>query len=176
MTKLSAFSALFTIMLCCSCQNQTKPVIVPAVEVVKPGASGRGLEIIGGVEPVYFLPMKTPFDSRIDTGAETSSIDVSNMRFFERDGEKWVSFELNHGINSETYVFEKRIKRRTSIRRIGKDEQRVVVDMDIKMGDNLINAEFTLANRDKFTYQGLIGRNILNGRFLIDPSVENTLR
>ena len=175
MKNLSKFLFLFAaIVMSSSCQNTPKPSIVPAVEIKKTAPNNQN--IIGAVEPIYFPPMKTPFDSRIDTGAETSSIDVSNMRFFERDGEKWVSFELNHGINSETYVFEKRIKRRTSIRRIGKDEQRVVVDMDIKMGDNLINAEFTLANRDKFTYQGLIGRNILNGRFLIDPSVENTLR
>ena len=48
--------------------------------------------------------------------------------------------------------------------------------MDVKIGNELINADFTLADREKFTYQILIGRNILNGRFLIDPSLENTLR
>ena len=47
--------------------------------------------------------------------------------------------------------------------------------MDIKIGSNLINAEFSLANREKFTYQALIGRNVLNGRFMVDPSIENTL-
>ncbi len=176
MSKISKLSILLTLMICCSCQSTKKPVIIPAVEVVKSSSSNRGLEVIGGVEPVYFLPMKTPFDSRIDTGAETSSIDVTNIRFFERDGEKWVSFDLNHGENSENYNFEKRILRKTTIRRIGKNEQRVVVDMDVKIGDNIINAEFTLANREKFSYQGLIGRNILNGRFMVDPSVENTLR
>ena len=43
------------------------------------------------------------------------------------------------------------------------------------MGDEIIDAEFTLNDRSKFEYQVLIGRNILNGRFIIDPSIENTL-
>lgn len=162
------------ILMSSSCQNQVKqPPIVPAVEVPVPAK--RGLEIIGGVEPVYFLPIKIPFDARIDTGAETSSVDVSKIRMFERDGEKWVSFELNHDDIGEKHRFEKRIIRKVTIRRIGKDEQRVVVNMDVKIGNELFNADFTLADRDKFNYQALIGRNIIKGRYIVDPSIENTL-
>ena len=157
-----------------ACQTPIKPAIIPPVEVSK--ASAPGLEIIGGVEPVYFLPMKTPFAARIDTGAETSSVDVDTVRPFERDGEKWISFTIANAATGETHTFEKRIVRKTVIRRIHKDEQRYVVNMDIKIGKDLINADFTLAKRDKFSYQGLIGRNILNGRFIVDPSIENTLR
>ena len=119
--------------------------------------------------------MKVPFPARIDTGAETSSIDVGKFKTFERDGEKWVSFDLDHNGTGEKLHFEKKIKRRTSIRRINGDEHRVVVNMDIKMGKDIINADFTLADREKFTYQVLIGRNILSGRFIVDPSTENTL-
>ena len=66
----------------CSCQ--TKQVIVPAVvhnvnttkqEIVVEKAH---LPIIGEVEPIYFLPMKSPFWARIDTGATTSSLDCDN--------------------------------------------------------------------------------------------------
>ena len=39
----------------------------------------------------------------------------------------------------------------------------------------MINAEFTLNDRSKFDYQVLIGRNIINGRFIIDPTLENTM-
>lgn len=118
---------------------------------------------------------ESSFPARIDTGAETSSIDVGKFKTFERDGEKWVSFDLDHNGTGEKLHFEKKIKRRTSIRRINGDEHRVVVNMDIKMGKDIINADFTLADREKFTYQVLIGRNILSGRFIVDPSTENTL-
>ena len=150
-----------------ACQNNVRPPIVPAVEVK---SSNSALEIIGGVEPVYFLPIKAPLAARIDTGAETSSVGVTNMRTFERDGEKWVAFDIN-GTH-----FEKRVQRKVSIRRIEGNEQRVSVNMDIKIGGELINAEFTLADRSKFEYKGLIGRNVLSGRFIVDQSLEHTLR
>ena len=41
------------------------------------------LPIIGEVEPIYFLPMKTPFLARIDTGATTSSIDCDDVEYFD---------------------------------------------------------------------------------------------
>lgn len=174
---MSKFYKIFLLgftLMAAACQTPIKPAIIPPVEVQK--QTRPGLEIIGGVEPVYFMPLKAPFSSRIDTGAETSSIDADNIRPFERDGEKWVSFTLVNAQNGEKHVFEKRIKRKTVIRRSESDEPRYVVNMDIKIGKDVINAEFTLAKRDKFNYQGLIGRNIINGRFIVDPSVENTIR
>lgn len=83
----------------CSCQNNVKPTIVPAVEVKQPVK--HSLEVIGAVENIYVLPMKVPFPARIDTGAETSSIDVGKFKTFERDGEKWVSFDLDHNGTGE---------------------------------------------------------------------------
>ena len=162
------------IFMATACQKNVRPEIVPGVEVKsKPNTA---LEVIGGVEPVYFLPMKTPFASRIDTGAATSSVDVSNLRHFERDGEKWVSFNLVNRSSGETHRFEKKVKRKVNITRIDEDEKRVAVEMDVKIGGHIISADFSLADRDKFIYQGLIGRNIINGRFIVDPSVENTFR
>ncbi len=170
---LKVFSVLVTLTFLSSCK--TLPETQPVPEVVQPQTTQHPLTVIGGVEPVYFLPINAPFAARIDTGAETSSIDVSDMRFFERDGEKWVAFELNHDGTQEHHRFEKKIVRKVNIRRIDEDEQRVAVMMTIKIGSEVITTEFTLANRTKFVYQALIGRNILKGRFMVDPSIENTL-
>ncbi len=133
------------------------------------------LGIIGEVEPIYILPMKTPFEARIDTGAESSSIDVENVRQFERDGEKWVSFTVKNKQNGEVHRFEKKIEKTTTIKRLHKSEKRVVVMMDVKFGDQIINANFSLANREKFEYQVLVGRNILTGRAIVDTSLSHTL-
>ena len=111
----------------------------------------------------------------MDTGAETSSLDAKNIRPFERDGEKWVSFDIINRKNGEKHHYQKPVKRKTNIVRTGEKERRYVVHMDIKFGKEIINAEFTLNDRDKFDYQVLIGRNIINGRFIIDPSLENTM-
>lgn len=67
------------------------------------------LPIIGEVEPIYFLPMKSPFAARIDTGATTSSLDCQDVEYFERDGEKWVAFKLKNRKTGEEHVFEKKV-------------------------------------------------------------------
>ena len=176
MKKFNIFLILLTIITvnACSSTPEVKPEIVPAIEVKK--TPRHSLGVIGEVEPIYMLPMKTPFAARVDTGATVSSIDADNIKPFERDGEKWVAFDLNNRETGEKYHFEKKIERRPTIKRIHTSEERIVVEMDVKMGDEIIKAEFSLAHRDRFNYQGLIGRNILAGRALVDTSLANTLR
>ena len=66
------------------------------------------LPIIGEVEPIYFLPMKSPFAARIDTGATTSSLDCQDVEYFERDGEKWVAFKLKNRKTGEEHVLKRK--------------------------------------------------------------------
>ncbi len=173
MKKLTALIASFWLAACQThVETPTPKVVEPAPE---PKSSYSGTPIAGGVETLYVLPMKMPFHARMDTGAETSSIDVSNIKPFERDGEKWISFDIVNRKNGEQHHFEKPLKRKTKIRRTHKNEHRYIVQMNIKMGAELINAEFSLNDRSKFDYQVLIGRNIINGRYIIDPTLENTL-
>lgn len=164
--------------MCSACKtNQViTPAIVPPVEVTtKQPVSNHSLGIIGAVEPVYILPMKTPFMARIDTGAENSSLDVSDKKIFERDGEKWVSFVLRNRESGETHRFEKEVDSQVSIKRINEHEKRVTINLDIRFGNEIISAKFSLADRQKFKYQVLVGRNILSGRAIVDTSLENTL-
>lgn len=175
MRKLCLLIVLFTVSAC-----QSKQVIVPAVvhnvstteEVVVEKAH---LPIIGEVEPIYFLPMKSPFAVRIDTGATTSSLDCQDVEYFERDGEKWVAFKLKNRKTGEEHVFEKKVERSFKVKRAGKDESRKAIKMDVKMGGEVFSAVFSIADRSNFDYQGLVGRNILTGRFLVDTSTSYTL-
>ena len=158
-----------------ACQTQQTSVTPVTTTPQDPKPVQRQTPVVGGVETAYVLPFSMPFHARMDTGAETSSIDAKNIKPFERDGDKWVSFDIVNRKNAETHHFEKPIKRKTSIIRTGKKEHRYVVIMDIKMGQKLIKAEFTLNDRKKFNYQLLIGRNIINGRYIVDPTLQNTL-
>lgn len=175
MRKILFFMMVLLVSAC-----QTKQVIVPAVvhnvnttqEVVVEKAH---LPIIGEVEPLYFLPMKSPFLARIDTGATTSSLDCKDVNYFERDGEKWVTFKLKNRKTGEEHVFEKKVERAFRVKRAGEDENRKAVKMDVKMGGEVFSAVFSIANRENFDYQGLIGRNILTGRFIVDTSTSYTL-
>lgn len=164
------------LMFVTACASTSTPKIEENIEAKQPAKVADHAPIIGGVERVYVDGMKTPFHARVDTGAETSSIDVINLTPFERDGEKWVSFEVINRTNGEKTKFEKPIKRKAVIKRTGEKEQRYVVRLKIKMGNNVINADFSLNDRSKFDYQVLIGRNIINGRYIVDVSASNTLR
>ncbi|MDD4557030.1 MAG: RimK/LysX family protein [Alphaproteobacteria bacterium] len=159
---------------CTTNSPKSLPAIIPAIEM-KPKTS-HPLGIIGGTEPVYLEGMVSPFISRIDTGAQTSSIDVAKEKFFERDGKRWVAFTIINSETNESKVFEKVIEDQIAIKRVGGNERRVIVVMDIKMGGQSIKERFTLAEREKFKYQILIGRNILNGRAIVDPALNVTLK
>ena len=109
--------ALAARLSCAACQSgqAVRPAIVPGVEVrmpenktakPEPRPVKQPLKVIGEVEPVYFLPMKSPFAARIDTGATTSSLDCQDVEYFERDGEKWVAFKLKNRKTGEEHVFE----------------------------------------------------------------------
>lgn len=175
MRKLVLLVILLVVSAC-----QSKQVIVPAVvhnttTEQKVVVEKAHLPIIGEVEPIYFLPMKSPFFARIDTGATISSLDCDDVEYFERDGEKWVEFELKNRKTGEKHVFEKKIETSYKVRRIGEDEHRKSVKMDVKMGGETFSALFTIADRSSFDYQGLVGRNILTGRFIVDTSTSHTL-
>lgn len=169
-------TVLGMLMMLTACATAPTPKIDENIEPKQPTKTVNQLPSIGGVERVYVENIKAPFHARVDTGAETSSIDVQNITPFERDGEKWVSFDLVNRANGEKLKLEKPIKRKTVIKRTNEAEHRYVVRLKIRMGKNLINTDFTLNDRSKFDYQVLIGRNILSGRYIVDVSTSNTLR
>lgn len=174
------FFALFNLLFFLGCcQSDVKPAILPGIVPHSQKTSTpkkRVTNVIGAVEPLYFLPMKSAFDARIDTGATTSSIDATDIYEFERDGENWVSFSIVNRKSGEKHTFEKPILQTLSIKRINDKEQRLKVKMDISFGGEKLVAEFTLAQREDFEYQALIGRNILSGRHLVDTSLSHTLK
>ena len=173
MKKIIVIAAM---VILSACQNNIEQI--PAAE---PPAAAKtqqipdGVKIAGAVETLYVTPLAMPFQARMDTGAETSSLDANNIRPFERDGEKWVSFTVTNRETGEKHHFEKELARQTTITRINQHEKRLVVILDIKLGNEIISAEFSLADRSKCEYQALIGRNILTGRAIVDTSVSHTL-
>lgn len=161
------------------CSWAKKEAVVPAI--VPPSqktdnSQKTNLKIIGAVEPIYILPMKSAFTARVDTGATTSSLDASDIKEFERDGEKWVSFQVTNRKNGESYLFEKPLVRTARIIRANVDEHRYIVKLDVQFAGKKFPAEFSLVDRKDFNYQGLIGRNILSGRAIVDTTRSFTLK
>ena len=135
-----------------------------------------GKEIIGAIEWLYMDPPGQHFRARVDSGAETSSLSASDVVEFERDGDDWVRFTFTHDNAEESVEFELPIRRTVLIRQPGVDEpeRRFVIELDIRLGDQLQTTAFTLTDRSKMTYPVLLGRAFLMDLYVVDVSQSYT--
>jgi len=149
------------------------PIDCPAPEnaaVVPPGKL-----MVGRRETVWLEELGLALPARIDTGAETASIDARDIELFERDGDDWVRFGIVHPQGDEVVVLERRLERRARIIQSNTEEaeRRPVVVLGIIIGDVRQSAEFTLSNRSHLDYQVLVGRNILSDVMVVDVGQAN---
>lgn len=131
--------------------------------------------ILGQAEWVYVSTLKENFKGRIDTGAATSSINAVDIENFERDGKKWVRFNLAHAKGEKAEMIEAKIVRIATIKQSskpGENTERPVVELHVRIGDVTHLTEFTLTNRVHMEYPVLIGRTFLQDVALVDVSKE----
>lgn len=147
------------------------PAIVPCPKL--PVSSSK--LVVGGLEKVWLPDLEFALTARIDTGASTSSIDARNIEEFERDGKRWVRFEILDPVTKEPVSVERRLKRTVGIVQSGgaETQRRPVVRMGIIIGKFDQTAEFSLSNRSHSSYQVLVGRNILKDVMVVDVSTKN---
>jgi hypothetical protein len=111
--------------------------------------------------------------AKIDTGAQTSAIHAWNITPYEKDGEKWVSFEL-HPVQNSKKNSTKCSARLHDVKDIrssnGITESRYTIVTEAKIGLHHFPIELTLTNRDAMGYRMLLGRSALHNRFLVDCS------
>ncbi len=114
---------------------------------------------------------------KIDTGAYTSSIHVKSCREILSDNniflavvfldESFSSFNAKE-IQFETYRIKK-VKSST-----GQEQLRYFVKGSIKVGGRIIKTEFSLTERKGMKYPILLGRKVLNKKFMVDSELVNT--
>ena len=111
--------------------------------------------------------------AKIDTGARTSSLHAFDVHEFDREGEDWVRFRVKPWQDSQedAVVVESPIHDRRAVRSSsGHAQQRIVVELLIRLVDREVLAEVTLSNRDEMGFRMLIGREALRRGFIVDPA------
>ena len=109
--------------------------------------------------------------AKIDTGARSSSLHASDLKYEERDGEKWVRFKVHPRQRSSAapVVTQAKILEFRKVRSSnGHVTQRPVILTNVHVLDEHWEIELTLANRDAMGFRMLLGREAIRGRLLVD--------
>lgn len=143
---------------------------------VSPANAGdRARTVAGLVERVLVGSPGVEFEAKLDTGADISSIDATEVTSEKRSGRTWVGFTVvrDDGVRVK---LSGRLVRHIHVKRIGgATHQRSVVLLQICLGSISRMVEVSLADRKGFDYDVLIGRNVLSGHFMVDPLRDHVL-
>ncbi|MCB0356047.1 MAG: ATP-dependent zinc protease [Bdellovibrionales bacterium] len=108
---------------------------------------------------------------KVDTGAQTSALHVTNLKVKKRGRTKFAYFRVHPKQKSSLPIIETKAKIK-DFRRIrssnGIVSERPVIDVDIVIGQNKFQIELNLVNRDLMGYRMLLGRSAMKGRYLVD--------
>jgi len=143
--------------------------------LISPGVSHEK-QVVGWLEKVCIYPGNLIINAKLDTGARNSSLNVSHITEFVRNGKQWVRFNVTDRYGN-TATIEKKIHRTVKIKdHDGKPQLRLAVLLCISLGSFHKEVEVNLADRSYFNYQMLIGRSFLAGNVIVDSSIKYTTK
>jgi hypothetical protein len=133
-------------------------------------AAARDLIILGWVESVYLTDPGFELKAKLDSGAETSSLDARIIKKFRQNGKRWLRFALTDPASGEEFVLvRERIRTIGVVQHDGSNQVRPTVMMQVCVADRLVDIEVSLVDRGEFNYRLLLGRRALKSFALIDP-------
>ncbi len=149
-----------------------KEVVYSSKPSTKKSADGK--IIVGSEEWGLLEDYEIALLGRTDTGATTSGLHAVNIERFERDGKKWVGFDLPD-LDGQLHHLEGRLVRSAAIVQSSNadgTQERPVVQMKLKVGDVSKKAEFTLVDRSHMQYSMLLGREFMKDDVVVDIGLE----
>ncbi|WP_290651608.1 ATP-dependent zinc protease [Aquisalimonas sp.] len=129
--------------------------------------------IFGWIERVSLLDGELTVEAKLDTGADTSSLNAPEPEIFEHEDEDWVRFSVKDS-DGNKHSFERPVERMVRIRSASGTSRRPVIKMTVCLGDVERTAEVNLADREGLSYEMLIGRNFLKDHILVDSGPKFT--
>lgn len=158
-------------------QNQLGHAVVTKVNIMDlmRKKNDRKRLLIGRHEWCQLPELKIPaIKAKIDTGAKTSALHAFNIHALRKHNKEYVQFDIHPLQNDERILIScaaQLIDERHITNSSGHKEHRLVILTPIILGDQQWEIEVTLSNRDPMRYRMLLGREALNNRVLIDPSL-----
>lgn len=131
--------------------------------------------VVGWIEPVKVGSEGLVVPAKLDTGADTSSLHVSELKWMRRDGGDWVAFDVV-GKDNRTVRLERKVERVARVKKAaGGVQERPTVLLGICLGGTYRVTEVNLTDRTGLKLPLLVGRSFLAGRFAVDSARTDTL-
>lgn len=133
-------------------------------------AESSDLRILGWVENVFLVDPGIEIKAKLDTGAETSSLDAHIIKKFRKGGKRWVRFSITDRETFEEFVLvRQRVRTIGIVQHEGKNQIRPVVKVEVCVDGATKKIEVSLIERSGFNYPLLLGRSALESFALVDP-------
>lgn len=110
---------------------------------------------------------------KIDTGARTSALHAFMLEPFESGDGLCIRFgihPLRKRKDIEIFTQARVIDERWVTDSGGHREMRYVINTTVLLGEIRLHTEISLSNRDGMIFPMLLGRRVLQDRFLVDPA------
>lgn len=111
---------------------------------------------------------------KVDTGARSSALHAFSVEEFYKDDALWVRFGMHPQQRSEEDVIwcEAPV---TSVKQVtdsgGHRTDRYFITTQLVIGEAAFPISMSLTNRDTMLFRMLLGREAMNGRFMVNPAV-----
>lgn len=146
-------------------------ILALSIVPVCAGANPAELQVLGWVENAYLPDPGIELKAKLDTGAETSSLDSRVIKKFRKGGKRWVRFAVADRESDEEYILvRERVRTIGVVQHDGTKQTRPVVKMNICVAGKLLETEVSLIDRSEFNYPLLVGRTALATFALVDSS------
>lgn len=141
-----------------------------------PALAPPAAQVFGWIEEVMLVPgRRWKLNAKLDTGADTSSLDARDIKRVKFRDKSYVRFNVTDPATGERVSLRRPYVRSVRIRRHdGAHQRRRVVLMTVCLGDQERVIEVTLTDRTEFDYPLLLGRSALVGLAIVDPNAELT--
>ena len=109
---------------------------------------------------------------KVDTGARSSSIHVTDIQTYTRAGKRFARFcihPLQRNSRSAVETHAEIIAQRTVRDSGGKQHLRYFIQTDVELMGERFPIVLSLASRDVMGFRMLLGRQAVRRRFLVDP-------
>ena len=134
-------------------------------------------KIIGRKDILNFPRLKLEgIEVKIDTGAYSSSIHCRDIKLGQKNGKEVITYVLldpthpkYHGKKFTSSTFKEKYVKSSN----GVSEKRFVITTDVIIYEEKYKIELSLTERGEMRFPILIGRKLLIGKFIVDPSKTN---